>query len=246
MKRKTYFQIALLFVLFSNLIVINALAVEYNLELASDAKVIWKVDEFDEDKYDKIFAGYSTESRPNADFKKGDQKQVKVTNIDTRENKWVITYDQWDYTDDTNDFSGEPDQEKYKTVYKEPKDQADDILELEDIASMWIIPSPPINYIEDFRDEFDIPNIDVSVEDNKLIAKNSIEPLPASYEIELTYGNDGLAEKIEYIDEDGDTFIKISLIRETIPGYNIFLIILLICGLVGILLWKKKIFFQNK
>jgi hypothetical protein len=241
MKRKFYFQIALFIVLLNYVIATNVVAVDYNLELAGDANLIWTVDEFDEDRYDEIFEGYSVEDRPEADFDKDDQKQVKVTNIDTREKKWVISIDEWDYTDDTSDFSDEPDQEKYKTVYKDPEDQADDILVLEDITSMWIVPSPAISYIEDFRDEFDIPNIDVSVEDDKLIAKASIEPIPAAYEIEITYGNDGLAEKIEYIDDDGDTFIKISLLKETIPGYNLLLILLLICGLTGIIFWIKRL-----
>lgn len=241
MKKKFYFQIALFLVLLNYIIATNVVAADFNLELASDANLIWKVDEFDEDRYEEIFAGYSEQDRPEADFDKGDQKQVKVTNINTRETKWIISIDEWDYTDETSDFNGEPDHEKYKTVYKDPEDQVDDILVLEDIRSMWIVPSPAISYIEEFRDDFDIPNIDVSVEDDKLIAKAEIEPIPAAYEIEITYGNDGLAEKIEYIDDDGDTFIKISLLKETIPGYNILLILLLICGVMGIIFWRKRL-----
>ncbi len=245
MKKKTYFQLALLFILFNYFVVINAVAVEYSLDIDENTNWIWRVDEFDEDKYDEIFEGYSIEARPDADFKKDDQQQIKVTDIDTREKKWVISYDRWDYTDNTDDFSGPPDDEKIKTVYKDPKDQADDIIELEDIANMWIVPTPYVNYIEEFRDEFDISGIDVSVEDDKLIAKNSIEPLPAAYEIELSYGDDGLAEKIEYIDENGDTFIKIVLLREEIPGYNLFLIILLFCGVISLIIWRKRSYFQN-
>jgi len=108
---------------------------------------------------------------------------------------------------------------------------------------MWIVPSPYVSYIEEFRDEFDNPIIDVSVEDDKLIAKYAIET--AKYEIEIEYGDDGLAEEIEYIDENGDTFVKITLIRETIPGYNLFLIILLICGAISLIIWRKRSYFQN-
>lgn len=239
MKKKTYFQIALLFVLLNYFIIINAIAVDYNLELSNDANLIWRVDKFDEDTYDDIFEGYSKDDKPDADFDEGDEKQIKVKDIDTREKKWVISYDQWDYTDDNSDFSEEPDDHKYKTVYKDPEDAADEILVLEDIVSMWIIPSPFLNYIEEFRDEFDNPVFDVSVEDEKLIAKGTLEI--AEYEIEITYNNDGLFEKIEYIDKDGDTFIKIICLEETIPGYNLILILLIICGFIGIILWKKNL-----
>ena len=237
MKKKTYFQLALLFLLFNYFIVINAVAVDYSLDIDKDSNWIWRVDEYDEETYKDIFI-------EAADFDEDDQQQIKVTDIDNRNEKWVISYDRWDYTDNTDDFSDPPDDEKFKTVYKDPEDQADDILDLGDIANMWIVPSPYVSYIEEFRDEFDNPIIDISVEDDKLIAKYAIET--AKYEIEIEYGDDGLAEEIEYIDENGDTFVKIVLIREEIPGYNLFLIILLICGVISLIIWRKRSYFQNK
>jgi len=236
MKKKTYVQLTLLFLLFNYFIVINAVAVDYSLDIDKDSNWIWRVDEYDEETYKDIFM-------KDADFDEDDQQQIKVTDIDNRDEKWVISYDRWDYTDNTDDFSDQADDEKFKTVYKDPKDQADDVLDLGDIANMWIVPSPYVSYIEEFRDEFDNPIIDVSVEDDKLIAKYAIET--AKYEIEIEYGDDGLAEEIEYIDENGDTFVKITLIRETIPGYNLFLIILLICGAISLIIWRKRSYFQN-
>ncbi len=236
MKKKTYVQLTLLFLLFNYFIVINAVAVDYSLDIDKDSNWIWRVDEYDEETYKDIFM-------KDADFDEDDQQQIKVTDIDNRDEKWVISYDRWDYTDNTDDFSDQADDEKFKTVYKDPKDQADDVLDLGDIANMWIVPSPYVSYIEEFRDEFDNPIIDVSVEDDKLIAKYAIET--AKYEIEIEYGDDGLAEEIEYIDKNGDTFVKITLIRETIPGYNLFLIILLICGVISLIIWRKRSYFQN-
>ncbi len=242
MKKKTYFQVALLFILINSFIVINATAVEYTLDIDENTNWIWRVDEFDEDTYDDIFEGYSAEEKPDK-LNEDDQQKISITDIDTRDEKWVISYERWDYTDDTNDFSDQPDDEKIKTVYKDPEDEGDDILVLEDIASMWIVPSPHINYIEEFHDEFDNPSIDVSVEDDKLVAKNAIEM--AKYEIEIEYGDDGLAEEIEYIDENGDTFIKITLIRETVPGFNVGLILLLIFGVIAIIIWRKRSIFSS-
>ena len=239
MKKKTYVQLALLFLLFNYFIVINAVAVDYSLDIDKDSNWIWRVDEYDEDIYKNIFI-------EDADFDEDDQQQIKVTAIDNRNEKWVISYDRWDYTDNTDDFSEPPDDEKFKTVYKDPEDQADDVLDLGDIANMWIVPSPYISYIEEFRDEFDNPIIDVSVEDDKLIAKYVQIGRAVLYEIEIEYGDDGLAEEIEYIDENGDTFVKITLLRETIPGYNLFLIILSICGVISLIIWRKKYYFQNK
>ncbi len=238
MKKKTYLQLALLLILFHYFYVINAVAVEYNLEFNENTKFIWRVEEYEEDTYKDIFI-------EEADFEEDDQQQIRINSIDEREKKWVISYDIWDYTDNTEKFRDHPDdEEKTKTVYKDPEDQGDNIEELEDIAKMWVVPTPHINYIEEFRDEFDNSIIDVSVEDDKLIAKYAIET--AEYEIEMTYGNDGLAEKIEYINEDGDTFVKIVLLREEIPGYNIFLIIILICGVISVIIWRKKLVISKR
>jgi hypothetical protein len=236
MNKKVYFKFALLFILINYFVVINAVAVEYTLDIDEDTNWIWRVDEYDEETYNDIFI-------EDAEFDEDDQQQIKVTDIDNRDEKWVISYERWDYTDNTDDFSDQPDDEKYKTVYKDPEDQADDILDLEDIAGMWIVASPYVRYIEEFRDEFDNPIIDVSIEDDKLVAKYAIET--AQYEIEIEYGDDGLAEEIEYIDEDGDTFVKIVLLREEIPGYSLPLIILLICGVISLIIWKKRSYFQN-
>jgi hypothetical protein len=209
----------------------SATAVDYNLELTKDKELIWKVNEYDEDIYNNIFL-------KDADFDKDDQQKLKISNIDTREKKWVITYLIWDYTDNTQDFSNPADDEKYKTVYKDPEDQGDDIIELEDIVKMWVVPSPFNGYIEEFRDEFDNPIIDIAVEEDTLIAKYDIET--SQYEIQITYANDGLAEKIEYIDDDGETFVELSLLKEVIPGYPLFFIIILICGVISIIMWRIK------
>lgn len=238
MKKKTYFKVALLLILINYFIVINAVAVEYTLDIDENTNWIWRIDEYDEETYKDFFV-------TDAEFDEDDQQQIKVTDIDNRNEKWVISYDRWDYTDNTDDFSDPPDDEKFKTVYKDPDDQVDEILDLVDIANMWIVPSPYVRYIEEFRDGFDHPIIDVSIEDDKLVAKY-IELGRPGYEIELSYGEDGLAEEIEYLDENGDTFVKIVLIRESIPGYNLFLTIILIIGVISIILWKKKLIFTKR
>ena len=68
----------------------------------------------------------------------------------------------------------------------------------------------------------------------------------AQYEIEIEYGDDGMANEIEYIDEDGETFVKITLIRETVPGFSVALVLVLIFGVIGIIIWRKRSYFQNK
>ncbi|MFX0071077.1 MAG: hypothetical protein ACFFAO_08300 [Candidatus Hermodarchaeota archaeon] len=217
-----------------NLIFVSkVVAAEYNLELAENKTLIWKVDTFDEDTYERIFA-------KEADFDEDEQKQIKITAIDKRDTKWVISYDQWDYTDDTSDFSGSADDDKTKAVYKNPDDLDHKILEIEDITKLWVVPSPYINYIEEFENEFDNQIIDVSIEDDKLIAEYAIEN--PGFQIEISYTNDGLAEKIEYIDDDGDTFVKIVLLQEEIiPGYPPLLLLPLIFGAVIVIVWRKRV-----
>lgn len=238
MKKKKGFQFLLFFIIFNYFILINTIALEeYKLEFNENTKIIWRVEEYEEDIYKDIFL-------KEADFEEDDQQQIRIQYIDERENKWVITYDRWDYTDNTEDFRDHAEDEMItKTVYKDPEDLGDKIIELEDIANIWVVPTPHIDYIEEFEDKFDNAFIDVSVEDDKIIAKRAIET--AKYEIEIEYGDDGLAEKIEYINENGDTFVKIILLRETIPGYNLFLIVLLICGIIGLIIWRRRSYFQK-
>ena len=48
MKKKTYYQLALFFILFNYFIVIYAVAVEeYKLEFNENTKIIWRVEEYD-------------------------------------------------------------------------------------------------------------------------------------------------------------------------------------------------------
>jgi hypothetical protein len=237
MRKKQILNILLIILLILNYIsVINALAVEYNLELSNNAEIIWKVDDYDKDVYKEIFL-------KKADFDKGDQQKIKITNIDTREQKWVVSYLVWKYTSNTQDFSNPADGEKLKTVYKDPKDQVDAIIELEDIAKMWVVPSPFTNYIEEFRDKFDKQGWDISVDGDTLIAKYGIET--AQYEIQITYANDGLAQTVEYVDNNGHTFVKISLLRQEIPGYPVLFIILFLCGVISIIIWRIKLYYYT-
>jgi len=55
MKKKTYVQLTLLFLLFNYFIVINAVAVDYSLDIDKDSNWIWRVDEYDEETYKDIF-----------------------------------------------------------------------------------------------------------------------------------------------------------------------------------------------
>jgi len=141
------------------------------------------------------------------------------------------------------DFEDRPDDYKTRKVYKDPDDQADKINDLETFAKMWIIPNPIIDYIEEFRDEYDNDFFDVSVDDNTLRMKSAVENI--KYEIDITYGDDGVANVIEYIDEDGETFVRIILLEKTIPGYDIIFILgfILLGGVISIIFWKRKLNF---
>jgi len=109
---------------------------------------------------------------------------------------------------------------------------------------MWVVPTPILSYIEEYKDEHDNDFFDVSVDDDTITMKPALEN--AEYEIEIKFGGDGVAERIEYIDDNGDTFLKIVEIEETIPGYDIVFILgfILLGGLLGIFFWKKKLNFS--
>ncbi len=239
MIKKKIFQLALILILFNYIfLTINVVGVDYNLGINENDTFIWKIEELDDDEYENIFI-------TEAGFDKDDQKKIEIVNIEETTDKWRITYYIWDYTDDTNDFSEEADDDKTKKLYKDPEEQAEKIIDLENFARMWIVPSPFTNYIEEFRDEHDNAFFDVFVDGDMLIMKPAVEN--AEYEIEITYGNDGVAEKIEYVDDDGNTFLKIILLEETIPGYDVLLIygLILICGIISVIIWKKKLNFND-
>jgi hypothetical protein len=238
MKKSHYLQLALALILINYIFFTStAVGVEYNLGISQDDNLIWTIEELDDDRYEDIFIN-------EADFDEGDQRKVEIDKIEETNSKWKISYYSWDYTDKTDDFSSEADDYKTKKVYKDPEDQADVIYDMETFAKMWIVPNPYLTYLEELKKEHDNDFFDVSVDDETITMKPALEN--AEYEIQISYGGDGIAEKIEYIDDNGDTFLKIVEIEEAIPGYDIALILgfIILGGIVGIFLWKKKLNFS--
>ena len=111
---------------------------------------------------------------------------------------------------------------------------------MEDILDMWVVPTPFINYIEGFRDAFNISQINIYVSGSSISAKYAFESI--KYEIKLTYTPEGIAEFIEYVDEDGTSFVRIALNRELNTTLLLIIIIASVAGLIGILVivWKKR------
>ena len=229
----------ILFNYFSAVFIINAAGVEYSLDINENDTFIWKVEKFDKDTYESIFFP------EEAGFEEDDSKKIQIVEIDKKTDYWRIIYYLWDYTDDTEDFSNDADDERGKKIYRDPEDKVEDIFyevdPMDTIAQMWVVPTPFINYIEEFRDEFNHPAITVYVDDSSLIAKWGA--VTAEYEIELTYGINGILEKLEYIDIHGDEFVEIVLQKEAIPGYKVVLLygIIIICGIISVIVWKKKL-----
>lgn len=238
MKKSHYIRLAFALILINYILfTTTAVGVEYNLGISENDNFIWTIEKLDDDRYEDLFIN-------KADFDEGDQKKITIDEIEETNSKWRVSYFLWDYTDKTDDFSAEADDYKTKSVYKDPEDQADVIYDMETFAKMWIVPNPYLTYLEEFRDERDNMVFDVSVDDDTLTMKPAREN--AEFEIQIQYGGDGVAERIEYIDDNGDTFLKIVEIEETIPGYDILFILgfILLGGIVSIILWKKKLNFS--
>ena len=238
MRKSHYIRLAFALILINYIFFMTTVVgVEYNLGISENDNFIWTVEKLDDDRYEDLFIN-------EADFDEADQKKITIDEIEETNSKWRVSYYLWEYTDDTNDFNEDADDYKTKSVYKDPEDQADVIYDMETFAKMWIVPNPYLTYIEEFRDERDNMVFDVSVDDDTLTMKPAREN--AEFEIQIQYGGDGVAETIEYIDDNGDTFLKIVEIEETIPGYDIALILgfILLGGLVSIFLWKKKLDFS--
>ncbi|MFX1239170.1 MAG: hypothetical protein ACFE8P_15825 [Promethearchaeota archaeon] len=213
------------------------------MDVKENDAFIWKVEKLDENTYKSIFVG------ENIGFEEDDYKKVRIDEIDKSTEYWRIIYSYWDYTDDTEDFNNNADDDKAKKIYKDPEENADNIPlganeAMEKIANMWLIPTPYTNYIDEFRDEFENPVVKVDVEDDKLIVQISVtEEIPSTYEIELSYDLNGVMEKIVYIDRNGDEFLEIVLQKEAIPGYDVLLIygLITICGIISVIIWLKKL-----
>ena len=242
MKKKSISLLILSLILFNfffaAVFMINAFAVDYNIDVNENDTFIWKVDKFDQDTYEAIFIGEKIE------FEEDDLKKYQIMDIDKSTEYWKISYYIWDYTDDSSDFEYDADEEEKYKIYRDPEDQADDILFIEEIIEMWLIPNPYTNYLEDFKDDFDHQIIRVYIEGDSLIAKiSATEEIPATYEVELTYDVNGIMEKLEYYDQNGDEFLEIVLQKEAIPGYDVILIygIIIICGIISVTIWFKKL-----
>ena len=235
MKKNVFLRIVILLSFFSYIFFpVNAVGIEYTLGISDNDIFTWEIEKLDSEIYEDVLL-------TDADFKEDYQSRIEIDYIEESAEKWRIFYFFWDYTGDPRDFEDRPDDYKTRKVYKDPDDQADKINDLEAFAKMWIIPNPIIDYIEEFRDEYDNDFYDVSVEDDTLRMKPAVENI--KYEIDITYRDDGVASKIEYIDEDGEVFVRIILLEKTIPGYDIIIImgLVLLGGVAGIFLWKRKL-----
>ena len=226
--------ITLLFLFIYTFFPVNVVGVEYTLGISERDSFIWEIEKLDDDLYEEIFL-------TDADFDEGYQSKIEIEYIDEVSEKWRVRYYIWDYTEDLRDFEDRADDYKIKNVYKDPKDQADKIDDLEAFSKMWVIPNPFVEYIEEFRDEYESGFFEVSVEDDTLRMKPAVENI--QYEIDITYGDEGVAKVIEYIDVDGEIFVRIILLEKTIPGYDIIFILvsLLLGGVVSIIFWKRKL-----
>jgi len=235
MKKKVIPKLITLLFLFSYIFFpVNIVGVEYNLGISDSDTFIWEVEKLDDDLYEETLL-------TDADFDEDYQSRIEIDYIEESSEKWRVLYFFWDYTGDLRDFEDRPDDYKTRKVYKDPEDQADKINNLEAFTKMWIIPNPIVDYIEEFRDEYDNDFFDVSVDDDTLRMKPAVENI--KYEIDITYRDDGIANTIEYIDDDGEIFVRIILLEKTIPGYDIILILglILLGGVVGVFLWKRKL-----
>ncbi|MFX1557223.1 MAG: hypothetical protein ACFFC9_08210 [Promethearchaeota archaeon] len=248
-KKRIFFLLALTLILFNSFVVftINVSGLEYSLDVNTNDVYIWKIEKFDENVYKSVFVG------ENPDFEEDDYKKVRIDEIDKSTEYWRIIYSFWDYTDDTEDFNNNADDDKSIKIYKDPEEKADNIPlganeAMEKIADMWLVPTPYTNYIENFRDEFDNPVVRVDIEDDILIAQiSATEEIPSTYEIELSYDINGVMEKLDYTDREGDVFLEIVLQKEAIPGYDVLLIygLIIICGIISIIIWRKKLYINN-
>jgi len=237
-QKKFFFRIALIFILFCFFFsTINVFGIDYTLDVKENDNFIWEITELDEDKYNEIFPF------DHANFEKGDQKKFQITKIDKSTDYWKITYDYWKYTD--KDFSENADEEKVYKIYRDPAEQADKLLMMENIIGMWVIPTPYTNYLEDLRDHFDHKGIALYLEDDKLVAKDSgVENVLPTYEVELTYDINGVLKILEYFDQNGETFSKIELLEDNaIFGYDILIVlgVILVIGLISVIFLRKKI-----
>lgn len=235
MKKSIFLNtIVLLFIFIYLFFPINVFGLKYTLGISDNDTFTWEIEKLDDDIYEEVLLN-------DADFKEDYQSRIEIDYIEESTVKWRILYFFWDYTSDVRDFEDRPDDYKTRKVYKDPDDQADRVNDLETFAKMWIIPNPIIDYIEEFRDEYDNDFFDVSVDDDTLRMKPAVENI--KYEIDITYGDDGVANVIEYIDDDGEVFVRIILLEKTIPGYDIVLILgfILLGGIGSIICWKRKL-----
>ena len=226
--------ITLLFLFIYTIFPVNIVGVEYTLGISERDSFIWEVEKLDGDLYEEIFL-------TDADFDEGYQSKIEIEYIDEISEKWRVRYYIWDYTSDLRDFEDRADDYKIRNVYKDPKDQADKINDLEAFMEVWVVPNPFNEYIEELRDEYESGFFEVSVEDDTLRMKPTVENI--QYEIEITYGDEGVANVIEYIEVDGEIFVRIILLEKTIPGYDIILILglILLGGVVSVFFWKRKL-----
>ena len=213
---------------------IPALGNNFSLDVSEGDDFIWRVETHDEETYRKYF---SQKSEFNETF----LKKREITTIQDKGSYWKVSQDVWGYTDDEEQLIEKPWENQSMRIYKDPKKQANRTLTLQSVLDMWLIPTPYVNYLQEFRDHLEVPILNVVVEGSGMIIKYAFGFI--NYEVELAYTVNGVLEEIEYREIDtGDVFTKISLLQENnIPGYQGIEYLVLMLGLISLYRWRKKL-----
>ena len=215
-------------------------AADYEIGVEEDTEIILEIKSFDEELADSIYGTDDIEDIIGDDAEVGARQKMVITDIDDGEDvtyvaygvnlgtykSFMVEYDEWDWTMDTADFDGDPDEDKETLpVPEDPKDLPDD----------WpmpfdIIPTPVVDYLDaiDWDKDIDVEDNVLTIKVDKDILKLAFKDMKEDVIYEFTYDEDtGIRVRTRFLTTDDEVIVEMS--AAGIPGYELPILL----GFVG-------------
>jgi len=208
MSRKSYYLLTLTIVLIP-LISLTPLVYcdsdDYDLGIEENTKVVWRINEVDEEKLEDFFDDSDELDDSYFDYEEDDKVRFEINSISENSEEEYYTVS---YTEFVNDESKGA---RAQRIAMDPKDMAEDWeedLDLGEFSIMFILTDTK-DYLDDFEDEIDpIYKPFVYVSGSSIIINNTF--LMPHFWLKMEYDEDGILEEFTFV-LDGDEIFAMEL-----------------------------------
>lgn len=209
---------------------VQAASYKLSSNVKENTKYVWKITSFDATESKNVLGVDSVEDllktigMKGSGIKVGAQRQSEITDIKKEDDSWLITYDDWDYTNSESDLKKDPDdKDQEDTVFKDPDDVGEDLVP---ILMGNFIPTPVVDYLKaiDWAKGVKISGSQITQTVKKDDLKEIFTKAKDDAKFIWEYDSDGVQSR-NTISSTSDKIIMDVVLQGAIPGYEISLLL---------------------